>query len=452
MSLLTADSDSDLDGRPPERATGWRPATRILFRFAFLYFGLFCVFYPQPVFAFLGVIQEWLPDNSVITVVNSYSAPVEWVGRTVFGAHVALNLNSGSGDQAYLWVLVFCVLVVAVAGTVVWSVLDRRRTEYRRLAGWFLLFIRLCLAGQMLGYGFAKLVPTQMPVPPLDALIQPLGNLTHSSMLWLQVGTSPVYEMMLGAAEVLGGILLLLPRTTLAGVLLSLVSMAQVWVLNMTFDIPVKLLSFHLMLLCLVLLAPEARRLTAVLTGGAAGPAETPEPVSGPRGRKVVAIGQVAMLVWFLIAQVVTSVRAYNEYGPGRERSELYGIWTVTEFTRDGQSVPPLLTDETRWRRLVFDSPDAAAFQGMDDTLTPVGAKIDPTAHTLALLSPGGEGAEGPQPLATFTFDRPDADRMTLTGDMSGHPVIVSLHRVDESGIKLRQGGIHLVQDIPRFS
>ncbi|WP_458687811.1 DoxX family protein [Nocardia tengchongensis] len=452
MSLLTADSDSDLDGRPPERAAGWRTSTRILFRFACLYFGLFCVFYPQPIYAFLGVIQEWMPDNSAITVVNWYSAPVKWVGRTVFGTDVALNPSSGSGDQAYLWVLVFCVLVAAVAGTVVWSVLDRRRTEYRRLAGWFLLFVRLCLAGQMLGYGFAKLVPTQMPVPPLDALILPLGNLTHPAMLWLQVGTSPVYEMMLGAAEVMGGILLLLPRTTLAGVLLSLVSMAQVWVLNMTFDIPVKLLSFHLLLLCLVLLAPEARRLTAVLTGGAAGPAETPEPVSGARGRRAVAIGQVAMLVWFLIAEVVLSVRAYSEYGPGRPRSELYGIWTVTEFTRDGQPVPPLLTDETRWRRLVFDSPEAAAYQGMDDALTPVGAQIDPAAHTLALLSPGGEGAEGPRPLATFTFDRPAIDRLVLTGDLSGHPVTVTLRRVDESGIKLRQGGIHFVQDIPRFN
>ncbi|MGW4534514.1 DoxX family protein [Nocardia sp. NPDC004340] len=452
MSLLTAEDGTELAPPPPGERAGWKPATRILFRFGFLYFGLFCVFYPQPIFAFLGVIQEWLPENIQITMVNWYHAPIEWVGRTVFGADVALNPQSGSGDQAYLWVLVFCVLVVAVAGTLVWSVLDRRRTEYRRLAGWFLLFIRLCLAGQMLGYGFAKLVPTQMPVPPLDALVQPLGSITHSSMLWLQVGTSPVYEMLLGGAEVMGGILLLLPRTTLAGVLLSLVSMAQVWVLNMTFDIPVKLLSFHLMLLCLVLLVPEARRLTAVLTGRAAGPADAPEPVSSARGRRILVIGQVTLLVWFLIAQVVQQTRAYHEWGPGRPKSELYGIWTVTEFTRDGQTVPPLVTDETRWRRLVFDNPEAASYQSMDDTLTTVGAKIDASAHTLALLAPGGEGSDGPRPLATFTFDRPRSEHLVLTGELSGHPVTVTLQRVDESGIRLRQGGIHLIQDVPRFS
>ncbi|MGV9667845.1 DoxX family protein [Nocardia niigatensis] len=451
MSLLTADSATDLAGRDRDAVDEWRPAIRILFRFSFLYFGLFCVFYPQPVYAFLGVIARWLPDNAPITVVNWYSGPVKWVGRTVFGADVALNPNSGSGDQAYLWVLVFCVLMLAVVGTVVWSVLDRRRTEYRRLAGWFLLFIRLCLAGQMLGYGFAKLVPTQMPVPPLDALIQPLGNMTHSSMLWLQVGTSPVYEMLLGAAEVMGGILLLLPRTTLAGVLLSLVSMAQVWILNMTFDIPVKLLSFHLMLLCLVLLAPEARRLTAVLTGSAAGPAATPEPVDSARGRRIIAIAQVALLIWFLIAEVTLSVKAYHDWGPGRPKSDLYGIWTVTEFTRDGQPVPPLTTDEIRWRRMVFDNPGAVGVQAMDDSLTTVGAQLDGTAHTLVLQSAGGP-SEAPHALATFTFDRPATDRLVLTGDLSGHPVTIALQQVDESTIRLRQGGIHLIQDVPRFN
>ncbi|MFX9499413.1 DoxX family protein, partial [Acinetobacter baumannii] len=89
--------------------------------------------------------------------------------------------------------------------TLVWTVLDRRRTEYRVLAGWFLIFLRLCLAGQMLFYGVAKLIPSQMPEPALQALLQPFGEFSLTSVLWLQVGSSPAYEILLGAAEVLGG-------------------------------------------------------------------------------------------------------------------------------------------------------------------------------------------------------------------------------------------------------
>jgi hypothetical protein len=69
----------------------------------------------------------------------------------------------------------------------------------------------------MLWYGVAKVIPTQMAAPPLTALLQPFGDLSPASLLWLQVGSSHPYEIMLGAAEVLGGLLLFLPRTATLG-------------------------------------------------------------------------------------------------------------------------------------------------------------------------------------------------------------------------------------------
>jgi len=67
--------------------------------------------------------------------------------------------------------------------------------------------------------------------------------------------------------ELIGGILLLTPRTSLLGALVCLAAVAEVFVLNMTYDVPVKLLSFHLMLMSIFLLLPELKRLLeAVLT------------------------------------------------------------------------------------------------------------------------------------------------------------------------------------------
>lgn len=54
----------------------------------------------------------------------------------------------------------------------------------------------------MLGFGLAKLIPTQMPGPTPAQLLQPYGDLSPASVLWLQVGSSHPYEMALGAAEV----------------------------------------------------------------------------------------------------------------------------------------------------------------------------------------------------------------------------------------------------------
>ncbi|MEV6768212.1 DoxX family protein [Nocardia sp. NPDC051030] len=440
-------AEPDLDQRTGEPAPKWNPATRILFRVSFLYFGLFCLIYPQPLFSFLGPLRQWLPDDAVYKYATWPSSLVHWVGRTVFDADATIRTDSGSGDQVYMWMLVFVILVVSVIGTLVWTILDRRRTEYRRLAGWFLLFIRFVLAGQMLLYGFAKLVPNQMPEPPLSMLLRPLGSLSTTSMLWMQVGSSPVYEMLLGSAEVLAGVLLLLPRTAMAGVLLSLVSMAQVWILNMCFDVPVKLLSGHLLLLSLVLLAPELRRLTAFLTGRATGPSDTPEPVRSRRGLRILAIAQVALLCWFGAAEIMMANRAYHEWGPGRPKSELYGIWQVTEFTRDGQSVPPLLTDETRWRRVVFEEPERAFAQRMDGALAPMTAQFDTIANTVVLQSP-----KTGKPVATFAFDRPATDRLVLIGELDGRPVSISLELINESQWPLRHNGTHLIQDYPGFN
>lgn len=451
MSTSTIDPETDLGPAPVESARAWNPLARIGFRFVFAYVTLFCLGYPQLLFAFTGPLARWLPDDAVLSFAQLPSPVVEWLGRTVFGVEARLNTGSGSGDQTYLWVLVFGLLLLAVLATLVWTLLDRRRTDYRRLAGWFLLAVRVFLAGQMLLYGFAKMIPTQMPEPALSALVTPLGELSHMSLLWTQVGASPVYEILLGVAEVLGGVLLLIPRTALAGVLLSLVSMAQVWVLNMTYDVPVKLLSFHLLLLCLVLLAPEARRLTLLLTGRAAGPARTPPAVRGPRATRAVVVAQLVLAVWFLVGNSLAQWDGWHEWGGARERSPLAGIWDVTEFTRDGQPVPPLLTDETRWRRLILEEVPFAHYQRMDDTLAMVAVDLDPEARRLTLTDPGAaaDPAATPKPLGEFTVERPAPDRLVLAGELSGSPVTMTLTLLDPDRFPLRDKGIHLVQDFP---
>ncbi|WP_433565631.1 DoxX family protein [Nocardia sp. CA-151230] len=446
MSVQTIDTAIDREGRDTEPARSWNPIGRILFRFGFLYFGLFCVFYPQMLIDFVGPLQRWLPDDWPRLWMSVSLPVVKWVGHTVFGTDVALH-TSGSGDQAVFWILVFCLLVIAAVGTVLWTMLDRTRTGYHRLSAWFLFFIRLCLAGQMLGYGFAKTIPTQMPEPALTTLLTPYGDFAPMSVLWSQVGVSPVYESLLGTAEVLGGVLLLLPRTRLAGVLLSLVSMAQVWVLNMTFDVPVKLLSFHLMLLCLVLLVPEAPRLTALLSGRAAGPAATPEPFRTRRTLRWAAAAQVLLIMWLSAGYAWMGADNWHEYGGGSPKSELYGIWTVTDFTRDGQPVPPLLTDESRWRRVVFDQPTMAVVQRMDDELMPLGAQIDTGAHRLVL-----RGAQATTDLADLGYEQPTPNRLVLDGRLDGHPVTITLDQVDLGQLPLRKGrGLHLIQEDANF-
>jgi hypothetical protein len=161
-----------------------------------------------------------------------------WTAAHIFHVNAPLSSfwggNSGSGDTMFAWVMTFCLLMIATAATVVWSLLDRSRENYAELHKWFRLFVRFALAGQMLLYGFVKVIPIQMAYPSLTRLLQPFGTLSPMGVLWASMGSAPAYEIFTGCAEVAGGLLLIIPRTATFGALISLADMIQVDVLNLT--------------------------------------------------------------------------------------------------------------------------------------------------------------------------------------------------------------------------
>jgi hypothetical protein len=417
----------------------WRLGTRIGFRFCVVYLGLFCLTFAQITFAFAGVLARWLPDGAVIWQMVALEPITGWVGRTVLGVDAVLQPSTGSGDQAAIWVYVFSLLAAAAVATVVWSVLDRRRLRYPTLTTWFTVFLRLCLGGQMLFYGFAKLIPTQMPSPPLASLVEPFGNLSPMAVLWLQVGTSHPYEMALGAAEVAAGVLLFIPRTATLGALVSLAATGQIFLLNMTYGVPVKILSFHLVLISALLLAPKARRLVDVLVlGHGVGPEERPALFASGRRNRIAAIAQIVLCAWVLIGGLALNLQAWKEYGDGRPKPDLYGIWQVTDFSIDGRPLPPLMSDDTRWQRLIFDRPEVVTYQLMNNDLVDVAASQ--TGDTLAL--PDVEG--------TFAVTR-TGDHLQLEGRLKDSRVAITLERQPLDDFTLRNRGFHWVQEAPYF-
>ncbi|MET8874266.1 DoxX family protein [Nocardia sp. NPDC004278] len=444
-------------GRTGPEPAGWKPLTRIAFRFCFLYFGLFCLLTPPIVFVLTGWFGRWLGYDAQYWHIQKMQPALNWVSQHLFGTTAQLYPN-GVGDQTIFWVLLFCILAVAVAGTAVWSVLDRRRTHYRTLAGWYLLVIRLLLAGQMLSFGFAKAIPTQMPQPSLTTLLTNYGDLTPMAVLWSQVGVSRPYEMLLGAAELTAAVLLFIPRTALLGALLTLIDTLQIVVLNMTFDVPEKISSTHFLLMSLVLLTPEAPRLMqALLLNRTTGPSTVPHPFHTTRSRRIAALAQVALGIWIAAALVHGGWHAWRGGGPDRPKPPLYGIWSVSQFTRDGEAVPPLTTDETRWKTVVFDYPNTITYQRMDDTLVTVPADVDAAAHRIRLtagtLQSGSAVKPGRtrNPLGTLTFQQPAPDKAVLTGELDGHQVTIALDRIDPNNFPQRSTPFHWVQNRPNL-
>jgi len=112
----------------------------------------------------------------------------------------------------------------------------------------------------MFEYGMTKLIPTQFPSVAQHSG-HTRGKPVLQGMLWTSVGAATGYEIFTGCAELLAGVLLIVPRTALLGAIICLADMTQVFLLNMSYDIGVKMISFHLILVTCFFLAPDARRL-----------------------------------------------------------------------------------------------------------------------------------------------------------------------------------------------
>ncbi|MFZ0213307.1 MAG: hypothetical protein WBE20_10690 [Candidatus Acidiferrales bacterium] len=435
----------DAASSAPASSPRWNSATRIAFRFCFLYFGLYIVF-TQMLTSLLFAATN---DNGAFEVdyTRPFEAVILWVGRHVFGiTHPILTALTGSGDRLFDWLELPCILALAILGTLIWSILDRERESYSKMYSWFRVFIRFALSASMLSYGAAKILPLQMPFPNLNRLLEPYGNFSPMGVLWASIGASQAYEIFAGSAEMLGGILLIFPRTTTLGALICLADATQVFMLNMTYDVPVKLLAFHLILASLFLLAGDARRLANVFfLDRPAPPSSNRLLFRSVRSNRIALAVQILFGVWLVGANLYGSVSIYNIYGPARPKSPLYGIWDVQDFTLDGQPHPPLLTDTARWRRIVFDYPQYTSIQGMnEDTGHYYGAKIDMATKAIALSKPNDKNWS-----ANFSFSQPAAGELILDGSMDGHKIHAQLQLFDRSKFLLVSRGFHWVQDHP---
>jgi uncharacterized membrane protein YphA (DoxX/SURF4 family) len=420
----------------------WSPGLRIAFRFCFVYFGLFCI-YTQIFGGLISIPKMESIDPSSLWPMRQI---VFWTAAHIFHAKLPLVYSaSGSGDKTFDWVLAFCLLVFAVLATAIWSVLDHRRENYVTLHKWFRLFIRFALASQLVGYGMAKVIPMQMPFPFLTRLLEPFGNFSPMGVLWSSVGASPAYEMFAGSAEMLGGILLIIPRTTTLGALVCVADMTQVFMLNMTYDVPVKLFSFHLLLMALFLLAPDFQRLADFFFRNRTVASSTqPQLFKTRRANRIAFAAQIVFGVWMIGTAVYGGWDEWHTYGGGRPKSALYGIWNVDELSIDGQLRSPLLTDYDRWRRAIFDFPSAMAFQRMDDSFARYGASINVKDNTLALTKYSDKNWK-----ADFTFQRVAQDELILDGNMDSHKIHMRLQLIDQSKFLLINRGFHWIAEYP---
>ena len=284
------------------------------------------------------------------------------------------------------------------------------------------LLLRAGLALPMIASGIARLIPVQMPpLRPLD-LLQRLGGFSQGELLRLVVGASPVFQSFTGLAALLGGVLLLFPRTALLGALICAANLAMGLALALGYGLPWLYVSC-LLLLALLLLAPDLRRLIDLfLLDRAVEPAAEAPPGGWPE-RALLFLG-VGVIAW----GAVMAVPRFGQLHP--PKPPLYGAWNVEELIVDGEES----ADPRSWRWAVFQDPGAL------DAVLRIGSRkryaldLDMAGKTMTL-----DGAR-------LSFHEPEADVLVLEGPLDGRRTRAKLRKMD-----LSSPWLHWVTDNSRY-
>lgn len=207
--------------------------------------------------------------------------------------------------------------------------------------------LRFWLFGYLMIYGWSKLLFIQMGLLDYADALYTVGEKSPMGLLWTFTAYSPAFQFLSGLVEVTAGILLIWRRTVWLGGLLGAGAMGFVFLLNLLYDVPVKLLALLLALGALVVLAPEVPRIARFVLGRDPGLPVIPRPVPWP------AVHRVTRWVFGTIgvAIAVGPLAVASTYVPQASGSELSGVYRVVD---DAREPADRLAEDTRWQEVAF--------------------------------------------------------------------------------------------------
>jgi len=416
----------------------WDLAKKIAFRFFFIFFILFIIIENNGTYPFLSVIMTY-PTELLHKI-------IPWVGKHIL--HLSYNITvftNGSGDTTYDYVVVFVIASISVVGTVAWSLLDRKRTNYETLYYWLTVAVRFYVGLMLIQYGLVKVIKLQFPSPNIYRLTQYYGDSSPMGLAWTFLGFSKGYNLFMGLAEI-SAVLLLFRRTMTLGAIITLMTTTNVMAVNYFYDVPVKIVSTALVAMTLFLLLNDAKRLAKFFFTG--------EPVSLPvikppdirkKWLKITKITfKILVIGNALIYGFVNVLASSKQYGDNAPKPKLYGLYDVDLFTVNNDTLPPLATDPVRWDQLVIEWEGYARVRHMEGNVSAFYTKLDTVSHKLDFTS-----RDDTTNKYSFDYTIPDPGRFNLTGIMGGDSVKISMTRKELKNFRLLNRGFHWINEYP---
>jgi len=251
------------------------------------------------------------------------------------------------------------VALIALVGSISWGFLDKKHNEYNNLYYWLRVLLRYRLAIGIIGYGIIKLFPLQAPYPSISNLNTNYGDLSAWKIFSLSLGIVPNYESFLGFVEVLAGLLLFYRKTATIGAFIIVVFAGNVFMSNLAYEGGEYVYSLYLISIALFLLAYDAIRLYNLIG------LERPTAPNRYKPQFLVTLKTTRLIlkggfIFFFVC--LYGFKTYSSFKKGAYHfpqapgiAGASGIYNVSEFTVNHNTLPYSATDSIRWKDVVFE-------------------------------------------------------------------------------------------------
>ena len=186
--------------------------------------------------------------------------------------------------------------------------------------------LRYTVALLVINYGFAKLNGSQFTI--LDSeLDKPMGQVSGFWLTWYYFGYSKFYGDLIALAQIIGGVLLMFPRTTLLGSCLLLPIIANIILVDVFYaiDLGALLVALFIEVALFVILWPHAKDLYDLFW------VKQQSLVTTKRSPRMATVGKYIVRVLLIVLPAIFTywVANYNNRLP----TPIDGTWDVVEVS-----------------------------------------------------------------------------------------------------------------------
>jgi len=236
----------------------------------------------------------------------------------------------------------------------------------------------------LINYSFSKFYHSQFSPAGLYTLNKPYGDFIPFGLAWTYMGHSYGFNLFMGIAELLG-VLLLFRKTKEIGAIISIGTVLNIMAVNYFYDAPVKLLSTHLLVMLLFLLAPSFSNLIKIFFKGGTGKMYYQKRPDFKKSiwNLLLNITKYAVIIGMVVTQIVEREDRKKQpwYRSEANKSAMHGWYDVDEFYKNGEELTHF-RDSIRWDFMMIEQ-SFAGMETMNGKYTSYKFELDTTQQVI---------------------------------------------------------------------